>query len=359
MANTIRIKRRSSAGAIGLPPNLAPAELAYNEADNTLYYGFGDAGGMVASTVIPIAGTGAFMTTSTSQTISASKTFSNISITGGSISGITDLAVVDGGTGSSTASGARANLAAAGLGANSDITSLAGLTTALSIVQGGTGSTTAIGARINLLPSYAGNEGKVIAVKSDGTDIEYIVPATGGSNGSVTSVALTVPNILSVSGSPVTSAGTLAINLASQAINTIFAGPTGSTGVPTFRALVSADVPALAYLPSSGGTVSGALVVTGNLTVQGATTTISSSTLVVNDKNIELATGNVLEAGATGGGITLHGLTDHTILYTSSTSSWDFSEHMNLVSGKSYKINGTSVLSATALMGVDVDGGSF
>lgn len=360
MANTIRIKRRSSAGAIGLPPNLAPAELAYNEADNTLYYGFGDQGGMLASTVIPIAGTGAFMTTSTSQTISASKTFSNITVTGGSISGITDLAVVDGGTGSSTASGARANLAAAGLGANSDITSLAGLTTALSIIQGGTGSTTAIGARVNLLPSYAGNEGKVIAVKSDGTDIEYIVPtAGGGGSGSVTSVALTVPNILSVSGSPVTSSGTLAINLASQAINTIFAGPTGSTGVPTFRALVSADVPALAYLPSSGGTVSGALIVTGDLTVQGSTTTISSNTLLVNDKNIELATGNVLEAGATGGGITLHGLTDHTILYTSSTSSWDFSEHMNLLLGKEYKINGNSVLSATALMGVDVDGGAF
>lgn len=47
-----------------------------------------------------------------------------------------------GGTGSTSALGARLNLGAAGLGANSDITSLAGLTTPLSVAQGGTGSST-------------------------------------------------------------------------------------------------------------------------------------------------------------------------------------------------------------------------
>jgi hypothetical protein len=46
-------------------------------------------------------------------------------------------------------------------------------------------------------------------------------------------------------------------------------------------------------------------------------------------------------------------------LYTSSTTSWDFSEHVNLASGKEFKINGTTKLSATALSGVDIDGGSF
>lgn len=48
-----------------------------------------------------------------------------------------------GGTGSGTASGARTNLSVASSGANSDITSLSGLTTPLSVAQGGTGSTSA------------------------------------------------------------------------------------------------------------------------------------------------------------------------------------------------------------------------
>lgn len=53
------------------------------------------------------------------------------------------IPVASGGTGSSTASGARTNLGVAKSGANSDITSITGLTTALSTAQGGTGSTSA------------------------------------------------------------------------------------------------------------------------------------------------------------------------------------------------------------------------
>jgi len=66
-------------------------------------------------------------------------------ITGGTIVGITDLAIADGGTGASTAANARTNLSAAASGANSDITSLTGLTTPLTVLQGGTGVTTSTG----------------------------------------------------------------------------------------------------------------------------------------------------------------------------------------------------------------------
>lgn len=100
----------------------------------------------------------------------ATQAASNVAITGGSITGITDLAVADGGTGSSTAAGAR----------------------------------------VNLLPSYTGNGGKVLAVNTGGTDVEWITAGSG--SGTVTSVALTMPSGFSVSGSPVTSSGTLAVS---------------------------------------------------------------------------------------------------------------------------------------------------
>jgi len=76
MANVLRIKRRSSAGATGAPSSLENAELAFNEADNILYYGKGTGGaGGTATTVEAIGGFGAYTTLSTAQTISGNKTF--------------------------------------------------------------------------------------------------------------------------------------------------------------------------------------------------------------------------------------------------------------------------------------------
>jgi hypothetical protein len=58
MADTLRIKRRTG-GAPGAPAGLANAELAFNEVDDTLYYGKGTGGaGGTATTVIPIGGQG-------------------------------------------------------------------------------------------------------------------------------------------------------------------------------------------------------------------------------------------------------------------------------------------------------------
>ena len=84
MANTIRIKRRAAGGAAGAPSSLKNAELAYNEQDNSLYYGFGDSAGN-ATSIITIGGRGAFADLTTNQTIAGTKTFSS-TITG-SISG--------------------------------------------------------------------------------------------------------------------------------------------------------------------------------------------------------------------------------------------------------------------------------
>lgn len=73
-------------------------------------------------------------------------------------------------------------------------------------------------------------------------------PSTGPGSGTVTSVGLLAPAIFTVSGSPVTISGNLTLSLALEAANTVFSGPTsGPSAPPTFRALVSADIPALSY----------------------------------------------------------------------------------------------------------------
>jgi hypothetical protein len=82
MANTIRIKRRANGGGAGAPATLANAELAFNEQTNIMYYGTGTGGaGGTATSVIAVAGNGAFADLSTNQTIGGTKTFSN-TITG-------------------------------------------------------------------------------------------------------------------------------------------------------------------------------------------------------------------------------------------------------------------------------------
>lgn len=67
MASAIRIKRRDSTGAAGAPSSLLQAELAFNEADKTLYYGFGAGVGGAANSIIAIGGEGAYFSKSITQ----------------------------------------------------------------------------------------------------------------------------------------------------------------------------------------------------------------------------------------------------------------------------------------------------
>ena len=69
----------------------------------------------------------------------------------------------------------------------------------------------------------------------------------------------------------------------------------------------------------------------GNLVVTGNTTTINSTTLQVDDKNIELGTVDTpTDTTADGGGITLKGATDKTILWTNSTDAWHFNQTVRI-----------------------------
>ena len=83
---TIRLKKRSASGAAGAPSSLAPSEVAFNEADKKLYYGFGDDGSGGASSILSIAGEGAVMHLGNiNQTAAGNKTFSGNITVGGNL----------------------------------------------------------------------------------------------------------------------------------------------------------------------------------------------------------------------------------------------------------------------------------
>jgi hypothetical protein len=142
------------------------------------------------------------------------------------------LAVTYGGTGATTASGARTNLSAASSGANSDITSLTGLTTALAVAYGGTGSTTATGARANLSA------------------------ASSGANSDITSLTgLTTPLSVSQGGTGLTSAGTNGYVLTSNGTNFVMAAARPASKiqpVATWLEFLNLSPGLLVYENSSG-----------------------------------------------------------------------------------------------------------
>jgi hypothetical protein len=99
--------------------------------------------------------------------------------------------------------------------------------------------------------------------------------------------------------------------------------------------------------------IGGSLLIEGDLTVTGNTTTVNTEVLTIEDKNIVLASQGDSTAGtdtnADGGGIILRGTTDHEFLWNGPQTSWDSTEHINLIAGKEFKINGITVLSGSSL----------
>jgi hypothetical protein len=100
-------------------------------------------------------------------------------------------------------------------------------------VFGPSGAGHAVGA----VPDPGATAGTTRFLREDAT---WVAP----SGGTVTSVALSLPALFTVTGSPVTTTGTLTATLATQAANLVWAGPTtGAAVAPAFRALVAADIP--------------------------------------------------------------------------------------------------------------------
>lgn len=334
MANTLRIKRRSSAGAAGAPTSLENAELAFNEADNILYYGTGTGGaGGSATSVIAIAGYGAYLTLGTTQTVTGDKTFSGaVSVPTPSSNGhaVTKLYV------DNAISNVATSFTVAGdSGTSQTITTGSDTLT----ISGGTG-----------LSSVAGNT-DTVTINLDNT---AVTAASYGAAGSVATFTVDAQGRLTAASN--TSISITASQISDRATNLV----TGLTGTANEITVSNSGVGAVTLSLPANVTISNNLTVTGDLTVQGNTTTLNTSTLVVEDKNVVLA--NVAspdDTTADGAGLTILGNTNKTWNWVDSTDSWTSSEHINLASGKVFKINGTTVLSGTNLDNVTVDGGTF
>lgn len=128
------------------------------------------------------------------------------------------------------------------------------------------------------LPISAGSN---IVLSTDATGGLNIASTGGGGSGTVTSVGLTAPNIFAVTGSPVTTSGTLDLALESQAQNTFLASPSGGAGTPFFRIITRNDLPITPgsnvtfSLNSSGGLAINASVSGGG---GGSVTSVDSTT---------------------------------------------------------------------------------
>jgi hypothetical protein len=95
-------------------------------------------------------------------------------------------------------------------------------------------------------------------------------------------------------------------------------------------------------------------------TITGTTTNINTTNLVVEDKNIVINdVTSPSDANADGGGISLNGDTTKTLNWVDATDSWTSSENMNLLTGKTFKIAGTDVLTGSAVLGKAVPSGTI
>ena len=312
MAVTLKIRRRASSGSAGSPAALKAGELAYSEvaATNTLFYGYGDDGSGNATSIISIAGPGAYTTLTTAQTISGDKTY----------------------TGTLDFTGATVN----GLATNSD-----------QLTEGST----------NLFLTDARVRAALSATSASGV--------TFNSGTGVIALASIPNSSLANQGTSFTNGSTAFTSNLGQTVT--IEGTANEIEVASDASTKKLTV----GLPDDV-TIANDLTVTGDLVVQGDTTTLSTTEIVAQDKNIVLGNTNTpTDVTADGGGLTLLGASNYTITWVNSTDSWTFNQNINVTTG-GLSIGGTQVLTSarqlknTAITGtgntidnIVLDGGTF
>jgi len=211
-----------------------------------------------------------------------------------------------------------------------------------------------------------GTARQLIQTAANGTDVEWTsnidIPGTLDVTGDATfDSAVTVVGTLTIPAGSIanaeidTNAEIAVSKLANGSARQLLQTAANGTDVEWASNL---DVPGTLDVTSTA-TFDSNVVISGDLTVSGTTTTLDTQNLLVEDKNIEIGrVTSPTDVTANGGGITLKGTTDKTILWSDSTDNWTFNQAVDLGSGLSYKINNTEVLSSTTL-GSGVTGSSL
>lgn len=422
MAVTLKIKRRASSGNAGSPSALKSGELAFNEntTDKLLYYGYGDDGSGNATSVISIGGEaipnsgianssvtinsnalalGGSLTLdtddvgegSTNQYFTNARARGSVSVTD---SGGDGSLGYDSGTGVITYTGpsaaeARAHISAtAATGVTYDsgtgVVALASIPNSALTNSGVTvnSSSVSLGASITLDTDDVG-EGSANLYYTDARS-RAALSGSGGVNYNSTTGAFTLGSIpnsaltnssITINGVATPLGGSTTTTSVGTGLGTTvtFSGTAGEVEVATdsttntFTIGLPDDVNV-----SNDLAVGGDLAVTGDLTVSGALTSLSTTEVKVEDKNILLGdTSTPTDTTADGGGISLLGASTYSIIWVNATDSWTFNQNINVTTG-GLSIGGTQVIannrvvtnlaitgSGNTIDNVEIDGGTF
>ena len=299
---------------------------------------------------------------STVATLTGSQTLTNKTIAAGSntITGLTN-SNLSGSAGITNANLANSSvtIGSTAVSLGSTATTIAGLTsiTSTSFVGALTGNADTVTNGVYTSGSYSDPSWLTLSSSKVGLgNVENIALSTWAGSSNITTVGTlgTLTVTATITGSVSGNAGTVT--------NGVYT--TGSYSNPSWITSLDASKVGLGNVENTalstwagssnittiGAATATSLTVTGDLTVNGTTTTINSTTITVDDKNIELGSvGTPTNTTADGGGITLRGTTDKTLTWVNATGAWTSSEDFNVLTGKVYKIDGTSVLSATTL----------